>query len=282
MKLKLNGIQFNILLDESIHQRDKIPVLFLHGFTGCAYDWNFVLSKLPPNYFPFAIDLIGHGETDSPEDENEYTCTSIVRHINTILDHFGFKKIVIAGYSMGGRAALSYSLKNPQRIIAGILESATAGIEDIEAKKDRVEHDFLLADKIRSEGVDSFLEFWFSSPLFSSLQTINDFNELKNNRAQNNSVTGLANSLSAFSTGLMNSYWNDLHELDFPVLLISGESDDKFTSINKRMLKKFKQAEHKIIPQSGHNTHLEKPELFTNLVLEFLNKIEGSNELQMD
>lgn len=281
MKLKLNGIQFNILFDESLFQRDKIPVLFLHGFTGCAYDWNFVLSILPKNYFPFAIDLIGHGETDSPEDENEYTCTSIVRHISSILDHFGFEKIVIAGYSMGGRAALSYSLKNPQRIIAGIFESATAGIEDIEAKKDRVEHDFLLADKIRREGVESFLDFWFNLPMFSALRDLPDFEDLKNGRT-NNSIIGLANSLSSFSTGLMNSYWSDLHKLDFPVLLISGESDDKFTSINERMHKKFKQAEHKIIPQAGHNTHLEKPELFTNLVLEFLNKIEGSNELQMD
>ena len=281
MKLKLDGIQFNILFDESAHHSSKIPVLFLHGFTGCAHDWNFIFDRLPSNYFPFAIDLIGHGETDSPEDEDQYTCSAIVRHINSILNHFGFEKIIIAGYSMGGRAALSFSLMNPQKIIAGIFESATAGIEDVTAKKERVEHDFLLADKIKTEGIESFMEFWLSSPMFGKLQSLQNFDDLKNMRNKN-SVTGLANSLSSFSTGLMNSYWNDLYKLEFPVLLITGENDEKFTSINKRMVQKLKLAKHKIIPQSGHNTHLEKPELFTNLVLEFLNKIEGSNELQMD
>ena len=259
MKLKLDGIQFNILFDESAHHSLKIPVLFLHGFTGCARDWNFIFDRLPTKYFPFAIDLIGHGETDSPEDEDMYTCSAIVRHINSILNHFGFEKI----------------------IIAGIFESATAGIEDVTAKKERVEHDFLLADKIKTEGIESFMEFWLSSPMFNKLNSLQNFDDLKNLRNKN-SVTGLANSLSSFSTGLMNSYWNDLYKLEFPVLLITGENDEKFTSINKRMVQKLKLAEHKIITQSGHNTHLEKPELFTNLVLEFLNKIEGSNELQMD
>ncbi len=281
MKLKLGGIQFNILCDESKIHAEKIPILFLHGFTGCANDWNFILDKLPTKYFPFAIDLIGHGETDSPENENEYNCTAIVRHLNQILDHLNFKKIIIAGYSMGGRAAISFSLKNPQKIIAGIFESTTAGIEEIAAKKERVEHDFILADKIREEGVESFLDYWFSSPMFNSLQSLHNYDDIKSKRSQNN-ITGLANSLSAFSTGLMNSYWKEIHKLEFPILLISGEDDEKYTDINRKMLAKMKRAAHKILPQTGHNTHLEKPELFTNLVLEFLNKIEGNNELKMD
>lgn len=281
MKLDLGGIQFNILCDESKIYAGKIPTLFLHGFTGSAYDWNFILDKLPPKYFPFAVDLIGHGETDSPENENEYTCSAIVRHLNQILNHFSFRKIIIAGYSMGGRAAISFSLKNPQKIIAGIFESTTAGIEDIEAKKERVEHDFILADKIREEGVESFLEYWFSSPMFNSLQSLNNYADIKISRSQN-SITGLANSLSAFSTGLMNSYWKEIHKLEFPILLLSGEDDEKYTAINKKMLENMKNASHKVLPQTGHNTHLEKPELFTNLVLEFLNKIEGSNELKME
>lgn len=281
MKLNLGGIQFNIICEESKTHKNKIPILFLHGFTGCANDWNFILDKFTQKYFPFAVDLIGHGETDSPENEEEYTCTAIVRHLNSILNHFGIKKIIIAGYSMGGRAGISFSLKNPEKIIAGIFESSTAGIENIEEKKERVEHDFILADKIRQEGVESFIEYWFSSPMFSSLQNITTFKELKGIR-NNNSKTGLANSLSAFSTGLMSSYWNDLNKLNFPILLISGEHDKKYTSLNKKMAQKLKNSTHKIIPHTGHNTHLEKPELFTNLVLEFLNKIEGSNEFQMD
>ena len=269
MKLNIDGIQFHLLVDEANLRSNKIPVLFLHGFTGSAYDWNFIFENFHDNFFPIAIDLIGHGQTDSPESPEEYTCSSIVRHIDSILHQLGINKFVIVGYSMGGRAALSYSLKHPEKIIAAILESSTAGIEEFTEKKQRVEHDLLLADQIKIEGVESFLEYWLSQPLFNSLQEIET---LKSSRIKN-SVVGLANSLSAFSTGLMNSYWNELYKLDFPVLLITGELDEKFTSLNRRMLKLMKQAEHIIIPQTGHNTHLEKPELFTNLVLDFLHKI---------
>ncbi len=270
MKLKIGGIQFHILVDEENLHSNKIPVLFLHGFTGSSFDWKFIFQNFPDNFFPFAIDLIGHGETDSPVNSDEYTCTSIVRHINSILEHFEMKKIVIAGYSMGARASLSYSLKHPDKIIAAILESGTAGIEEFEAKKERVEHDLLLAEQIKNNGIEAFLEYWLNQPLFNSLNEINSIKETRSN----NNVVGLANSLSAFSTGLMNSYWNDLHKLNFPILLITGELDLKFTNLNKRMLQLMNQAQHVIIPETGHNTHLEKPELFTNLVLEFLNKMK--------
>lgn len=269
MKLKIGGIQFHIRVDEENLHSNKIPVLFLHGFTGSSYDWNFIFKNFHENFFPLAIDLIGHGETDSPDNGDEYTCSAIVRHINSILEYLEMQKVVIAGYSMGARAALSYSLKHPDKVIAAILESGTAGIEEFEAKKERVEHDLLLAEQIKINGVESFLDYWLNQPLFNSL---NEISSRKKSRSNNN-IIGLANSLSAFSTGLMNSYWNDLHKLNFPVLLITGELDLKFTNLNKRMLELMNQAEHIIITEAGHNTHLEKPELFTNLVLDFLNKM---------
>ena len=268
MKLKIDGIRFHILVDESNLSTKKTPVLFLHGFTGSSYDWNFLFNKFSENFYPLALDLIGHGKTDSPDDPDQYTCTSIVRHIDSVLTSLQLEKIIIAGYSMGGRAALSYSLKHQHRVRAAILESATAGIEEFEAKKERVEHDLLLAEQIRSEGIEAFLEYWLNQPIFSTLQEIQNISDLRKDRT-NNTVIGLANSLSAFSTGLMNSYWNDIHKLEFPILLLTGEKDEKYTSLNKRMLTHFINAQHIIIPQTGHNTHLEKPELFTNLVLDF-------------
>ena len=89
-----------------------------------------------------------------------------------------------------------------------------------------------------------------------------------------NNTTGLANSLLSFSTGLMMSYWEKLNSLSFPVLLISGEFDIKYTKINKAMKSKFPNAQHMAISECGHNVHIEKPELFTKLVSDFLDSIE--------
>ena len=273
MKLKVDDIEFYLHVNESDLNGKKTPVVFLHGFTGNSDDWNFLFRQLPENIFPLAIDLIGHGRSDSPKDPAHYTCTAIVHHLHSILLSLKLEKIILAGYSMGGRAALSYCLKHPNNVIAAVLESTTAGIEDFDQKKERVEIDFLLADKIRSEGIVSFIEYWFSTPLFRTLKDHPDFENIRKRRIEN-SATGLANSLMNFSTGLMRSYWESLPLLNFPILLVSGELDNKYTSINSRMKLKFQNALHAVVPECGHNVHIEKPELFTKLVQEFLEKLE--------
>lgn len=272
MKLKVDDIQFNIVVNESELNTTKTPVVFLHGFTGSAKDWQFIFNKLQSKYLPIAFDLIGHGETDSPENQKHYTCSAIVYQIDSIISKLGIQKFIIAGYSMGGRAALSYSLKHPDKISAAIFESTTAGITDIHEMKDRVELDLLLSDKIKSEGIKSFTEFWFDMPLFAQLKNLPNFQQILNKRNQN-SVVGLSNMLIGFSTGLMPGYWDRLHTLNIPVLLLSGHLDEKYTKLNQSMKLRFPQAKHFIIEECGHNVHLEKPQLFTKFVEDFLNSL---------
>jgi len=157
---------------------------------------------------------------------------------------------------------------------AAVLESSTAGIEDIRSKKERVEIDYLFAEKIKNEGVESFINFWFDTPLFESLKNLPDFDRIKKNRLKNSS-TGLANSLMSFSTGLMMSYWDKISSLSFPILLLSGELDLKYSAINAKMQSKLQKAQHTSVQKCGHNVHLEKPEDFTKLVMEFLTNIQG-------
>jgi 2-succinyl-6-hydroxy-2,4-cyclohexadiene-1-carboxylate synthase len=269
MKLTIDDIKFNIILNESDLNTNKIPVVFLHGFTGCAKDWLFLFDRLPINFFPIAIDLIGHGETETKDNLDYYSSNEIVRQLESIFNKLNLSKIIIAGYSMGGRAALSYSIKHPQRIISAVLESSTAGIEDFTLKKERVEFDFLLAEKIKKDSAESFINYWFSTPLFEPLKLLPNFESIRNERYQNNPV-GLSNMLAGFSTGIMPNHWEKLHSLEFPVLLISGELDEKYTTINRKMQSGIRKAQHQTVLNCGHNVHLEKPELFIKLVTDFL------------
>lgn len=281
MILRVDGIDFFIRINEAELNSTKIPILFLHGFSGCSDDWDFLIQEIPPNYLPVAIDLIGHGQTGSPEDSNFYTACAIVNQINNITEQLNFQKFIICGYSLGGRAAISYMCKFPSKIIASILESTTAGIESMEEKKERVELDYLLSDKIKSDGINSFIDFWFQTPLFHGLKNFSEFNQIKNKRQQN-SVIGLSNMIAGFSTGLMQSCWDKLGIIHSPVLLVSGENDPKYCGINKNLAVKLKNSQHKIIKDAGHNVHLEMPDVFTKLVLDFLNNLEINNELQLE
>ena len=79
--------------------------------------------------------------------------------------------------------------------------------------------------------------------------------------------------LRGFSTGHMPDNWSRIKDIQSKTLLITGELDEKFTSLNKKAAQIFPNAHHKIIPESGHNTHLEKPEEFFILVQEFLENV---------
>jgi 2-succinyl-6-hydroxy-2,4-cyclohexadiene-1-carboxylate synthase len=68
----------------------------------------------------------------------------------------------------------------------------------------------------------------------------------------------------------MPNHWEKLNNIDFPVLLISGELDEKYTTINKKMQSGIRKAQHQTVLNCGHNVHLEKPELFIKLVIDFL------------
>jgi 2-succinyl-6-hydroxy-2,4-cyclohexadiene-1-carboxylate synthase len=271
MKINVDGITFNIETDETLSGKNLTPLLFLHGYTGSSLEWKRFFGSLSRKFLPFAIDLPGHGETDSPADLNFYTSSSLSYQIAEILTRLEFNKVIICGYSMGGRAALSFYASRPDMVSGLILESTTPGIIEPRLRDERVYSDSILAKKIEEEGVEKFGSYWLNLPMFDSLKTLpeEEYAKILKSRIHNNAV-GLINSLKGFGTGSMPQLWDSLRNISFPVLLITGEYDSKFTGINIEMKERILKSSHHIIKECGHNTHLEKPDYFINLVNNYL------------
>ena len=70
MNFKVDKISFSAPAKEI--DPNQIPVIFLHGFTQSSQDWNKVITSLDDNIFPIAIDLIGHGKSESPTEIDDY------------------------------------------------------------------------------------------------------------------------------------------------------------------------------------------------------------------
>lgn len=274
MILQNDKTSINVICNGDSVPKGKIPIIFLHGFTGCANDWLFLFDKLNPKFFPIAIDLPGHGKSIVPNNLDYFSPQYYSQIVNLVLNEFNIEKAVFVGYSMGGRAALSFAVENPSKILALILESATAGIKNEKERIARINSDLLLADKIISDGIDDFVDYWLNLPFFVSLKNLEakiyaGLVEVK----KSNSPTGLSNSLKGFSTGIMPSLWNNLASLTFPTLLIAGSSDSKYVKINNEMNQILPNSTLKIMENCGHNTHLEKQEEFVIFVNDFLNKL---------
>jgi 2-succinyl-6-hydroxy-2,4-cyclohexadiene-1-carboxylate synthase len=103
--------------------------------------------------------------------------------------------------------------------------------------------------------------------------------KIKKKKASGSKV-GYANILKGFSTGIMPPLHDKLKNIPTKILLISGDLDTKFTGINARLAKRFYKAKHKIVKNSGHNTHLEEPKRFIEILTNYFNQIESPQPKQ--
>lgn len=253
----------------------QIPILFLHGFTGSSHDWDFVFPLLPSSFYPVAIDLPGHGKSIAISGQAMYSAKNTANMIAQVCDELNLNKTIVVGYSMGGRAALCFSLEYSKYIQGLFLESSTAGLKQQKERDERVEKDKALANFILNNTPEAFADYWMNIPLFKS-QTNLPEHVLRNLREQKiiNNKRGMANSLLEFGTGVMPSLWNLIKDIKKPVSLITGSLDSKFSEINRSMNELLPVSEHTVIKNCGHNIHLENPQEFLSVLLLFLRKFE--------
>lgn len=270
MKIELNGVHYSYV-EEGAGQ----TVLLLHGFTGTKKTWTELIKKLKQNFHVIAIDLLGHGETDSPEHHDRYAMEKAAKDLDDFLTYKQIDQIHLLGYSMGGRLALYFASFYQHKIRSLILESCTAGLVSDEEKLSRIKQDHHLASMLLNRGIKAFVEYWENIPLFSSQKNLPENIQAKIREGRLvQSPIGLSNSLKGMGTGVQPSLWDRLETLKIHSLLVCGEYDEKFCYIMGKMNEKLKNSEIIKIPRAGHAIHVEQSEIFATIVSEFLLKRE--------
>lgn len=247
------------------------PLVLLHGFTGSAANWQPHVAVFEKRFRAIAIDLLGHGGSDSPADPARYRMERCVEDLISVFDQLGLGRVNLLGYSMGGRVALHVAAAHPDRVRALVLESASPGLAAPAERAARMASDEALADFVEREGLEAFVDRWEQLPLFASQTRLpaSVRAELRAQRMQNNR-RGLANSLRGLGTAAQPPLWDRLSELRMPTLLIAGELDQKFAAIARSVAGALPNARLALVPDAGHTVHLEQPEIFDRLVLEFM------------
>ena len=263
--IKARGINVHV---ETWHNEQVETIVMLHGFTGSTKTWEQVASVLP-QYRIIAIDCIGHGQTESPNDCTVYQMDDQLAVLEEVFEVLQLTSFTLIGYSMGGRIALSYAIKYPGRVQMLILESTSPGLRTEQERNVRKEADDALANKIQLHGVTSFVDTWENIPLFASQKRLPQHVQqvIREERLQQNEQ-GLANSLRGMGTGEMPPMWDQLHTLSMPVTLITGALDTKFVDIAREMTAFIQKVRHLVINDVGHAIHVENPAEFATIVKE--------------
>lgn len=230
------------------------PLVLLHGFTQTGASWDAVRDALDLADRPVLTpDQRGHGAASATR-----PILLPAMAADAMAQVEGGGEVALGGYSMGGRAALLAALASPGRVTHLALISTTAGIDDDAARAERVAADAALATRIEEIGIEAFADEWASGPLFAT-QAPEVAAAARADRLRNDAA-GLAASLRGAGTGKMGSLWNGLAALTMPVLVLTGERDEKFTAIGERLAAAIPGAEHVVVAGAGHGLPLEAPD----------------------
>jgi 2-succinyl-6-hydroxy-2,4-cyclohexadiene-1-carboxylate synthase len=219
--------------------------VLLHGFAGTGRHWDRVVAALGRGRVAAAALNLADADPVTPD------------AVAALVAARAPRRFVLAGYSMGGRVALHVALEMPERVARLVLVSASAGIEDADARARRRGADDALADEIERRGVEWFIGHWRTVPLFAD-----DPSWLADEVAEDErrcAPAQLAACLRGLGPGSMTPMWDRLGELAMPVAILAGERDPRYVEEGRRLAAAVPGATLEIVAGAGHRLALEAP-----------------------
>ena len=229
---------------------------FLHGFTQTKESWLPVVESLTVKTEVTLIDAPGHGESPIDGRNLSQTADDAAETMPTG---------ILVGYSMGARIALHMALQHPDKVRGLVLVSGTPGLRSESECAERRTSDEALAEHIDEIGVSQFITEWLANPMFQGLSA--QFADVP--KRNTNTAQGLGDSLRFAGTGTQVPLWDQLKNLHMPVLVITGEHDQKFTDIGREMAAEIPNCEYRVMPGVGHTCHLEDISQFVHIFEEW-------------
>lgn len=153
----------------------------------------------------------------------------------------------IIGYSMGGRIALELLSLAPNHFDKAILLSAHLGLKTAEERRIRLYEEELLIDRLKIDGIESFVKTWYQKPLFANAP-------IPSYRYRQ-SKDLLIEAIRKFSLAKQQNFWNSLPKISSFTTFLYGENDKAYKKIVDELIEY--QADVHLIPESSHVVHLQ-------------------------
>jgi 2-succinyl-6-hydroxy-2,4-cyclohexadiene-1-carboxylate synthase len=219
---------------------------------------------MPEGWKWIVPDLRGHGETKTRSGApcSMGTCTA---DLEMLWNELGVERTHLAGYSMGGRLALHVAARQPGRVLSVLTIGAHAGLDE-DARAGRRQGDEALAERIERDGVEAFVDYWGSLPLFAGLERRGPafIAEVRAERLRNHAA-GLACSLRGMGAGVMEPVWDELARVPFPCTFVAGQLDHGYVASARRLASTVPNGRTEIVPRAGHAVHQERPDEFARV-----------------
>src|SRR5512135_3012718 len=92
---------------------EGLPLIILHGLYGSSDNWVSIAKILSSRFMVILPDQRNHGL--SPK-SNIHDYEALSEDVYELADHLKLEKFFLAGHSMGGKCAIRFALKWPERL----------------------------------------------------------------------------------------------------------------------------------------------------------------------
>ena len=242
------------------------PLVMLHGLFGSMENLGVLTRQLQQQFCVYGVDLPNHGR--SPH-RNVLSLPSLARDLAAWMGSVELEWAHFLGHSLGGKAAMELALRYPRRVQRLV-------VMDIAPVAYRRRHDDVFAGlrAVKLQAITSRSEADNMLAVAVSDPTIRGFllKNLYRSRDQWHwriDIEGLARDyeqlIAANSAGLP--------PFTGPVLFIKGADSDYLAQSHKTRIRTlFPRAAVKVVHNTGHWLHAEKPEVVANIIQPFLSQ----------
>ncbi len=231
-------------------------IFILHGWGGSSRSFkslrNLLLEK---GLLVYALDLPGFGGASAPP--KPWAVDDYVNFVSNFVLAQKIDKFYLFGHSFGGRIAIKFAVKYPEKL-KGLILCSAAGL-----KPRKTFWQILIFGLAKIGNKFSFC------PGYSFFRKI--FYKFFIRKTDYLRTKGLMK--ETFKKVINEDLTSFLSQIKIPSLIIWGRKD-KITPISDayKMNKEIKNSILKIIPEGNHNPHFQFPQKLTEYILEFIAK----------
>jgi len=255
-------------------------LVLIHGLGSYIPAWSMNIDVLSESHRVIALDLPGYGK--STKLAEEFSIPFFAESVTMLLDELEINNPSILGHSMGGHIALYLAAHHPKRVEKLVL-SAPAGFEQF-TEQDKMAFQATVSAEAIAATPDpmirqNMLATFHSFPSQAEFM-IEDRILMKDEPGFDSYARAQAESIFAM---LNEPVWEMMPGISQPALVVFGRQDALIPNpylhpglttkdVAKAGTERLLNAELKLIDEAGHFVHFEKPDIFNETVLEFLNQ----------
>jgi 3-oxoadipate enol-lactonase len=237
------------------------PVLLIHGLGSSSRDWELQIEPFSKNYQVITYDVRGHGKSGKPS--GPYSIPLFAQDAIELIKKLEIAPVHVVGISMGGMIGFQLTVDAPELVKSLVVVNSGPEMV-VKMVKDRFQ---VLQRRliVRIFGMRKMGEV-LSERLFPKAEH-EDIRKMFVERWAENDPRAYRESFKAIVGWTV---MDQLERIDCPVLVVAADEDYTPVEAKAGFVRKLPRGEMVVIEDSRHATPVEKPDVFNQVILAFL------------